>query len=95
MAYEKKYWTMANLCDVLGKHAGALYIRYGWKQDPATVFGQEPSWVLYIDLPAGQVSFHSPTRGLGPAYPGEWDLQHKSEERILDFCARVLEAAHV
>jgi hypothetical protein len=30
-------------------------------------------WVLYVDLPTGQVSFHTAARGVGPDYPGKWD----------------------
>lgn len=88
-AYARKSWSMGNLVEILG-HAGAAEgISFGWKTDPATVFGNEPSWVLYVDLPDGQVSFHSPHRGAGPEYVGEFDGAHKSEERILEFCDRV------
>lgn len=88
-AYDRKSWSMQNLVETLAKHSKALGISYGWKQDPATLFGQEPSWVLYVDLPQGQVSFHSPTRLAGPDYGGHWDGQHKSAERILEFCDSV------
>ena len=47
------------------------------------------SWVLYVELPAGQVSFHSPTRGTGPDYTRDWDQQHASEERIIAFACAV------
>ena len=47
-------------------------------------------WVVYIDIPQGQVSFHSPDRYIGPDYMGEWDGSHMSEERILSYCDRVL-----
>jgi hypothetical protein len=93
MAYDRKSWAMGNLCGVLAEHAAALSIRYGWKQDPAPVFGQAPSWVLYVDLPQGQCSFHSPHRGAGPDYPGDWDRKHKSVERILAFCDAMGNAA--
>jgi len=84
LAYEKKQWSLDQLADALYKLP--VEIPYGWKQDPTVLFDGEASWVLYVDLPQGQVSFHSPTRGKGPHYPGEWDGQHKSEERILAFC---------
>src|ERR1051326_7628212 len=55
MAYERKQWSMGNLCKVLQEHAQGLQLRWGWKEDP----GQEYyPWVLYVDLPSGQVSFH-------------------------------------
>lgn len=42
-----------------------------------------PIEVLYVDLPTGQVSFHSPQRGIGPKYPGTWDgMQHRTSDRI-------------
>lgn len=42
--------------------------------------------VLYVDLPQGQVSFHSTAKYAGPSYDGDWDGQPKSEQRILE-CA--------
>jgi hypothetical protein len=89
-AYDVKSYSMSELCRVLADHGAQLGIAYGWKEDPATVFGSEPSWVLYVDLASyGQVSFHSPSRGSGPAYSGEWDGQHASERRFLAFCDHV------
>jgi hypothetical protein len=76
------------------EHAAALGIRWGWKVDPAQ---DVIPWVLYVDLPlknaAGelelrQVSFHSPTRGDGPDYPGDWDgIPEQSTTRIIRFIA--------
>ncbi len=86
MAYDRKEWSMQNLCKVLGEHGAALGIRYGWKDDPAQEYH---SWVLYIDLPTGQVSFHSAARLDGPDYLGDWDREHKSAERIIAFCDSV------
>ena len=37
-----------------------------------------------------QVSFHSPTRGEGPDYPGDWCGDHFSQKRIIELCDRVL-----
>lgn len=93
MAYDRKQWSMEQLCDALRMDGDALGIHHGWKQDAGTLFGDEQSWVLYVDLPQGQVSFHSPTRGSGPDYPGEFDGQRgMSELRILQFCDAVMEA---
>jgi hypothetical protein len=86
-AYDRKNWSMQNLCSILNEHGAARGIFFGWKRDPSCP-GFE--WVLYIDLPHGQVSFHSPNRGAGPDYPGEFDGEHKSEERILAFCDNVM-----
>ena len=56
MAYDRKQWSMGNLAMVLSRHAAALGIAWGWKIDPAQSYH---CWVLYIDLPTGQVSFHA------------------------------------
>lgn len=89
MAYDRKQWSMNLLCCVLKEHGSAVGITWGWKKDSVVVFGDEPSYVLYVDLPEGQCSFHSPMRGEGPDYPGEWDGLQASCARILAFCDRV------
>lgn len=93
-AYDVKSWSMEQLCDKLAAwNLQALLpsdgIPWGWKQDSSVQFGAGHSWVLYVDLPQGQVSFHSPTRMKGTDYLGEWCGQHKSAERILAFCDHV------
>lgn len=93
MAYEKKQWSMSLLVEALMATPGVDGIRFGWKRDEAAQYG--PEWVLYVDLPQGQVSFHSPARGDGPDYPGDWDRQHQSAERILAFCDSVFERVAV
>jgi hypothetical protein len=89
MAYATKTWAMENLCRCLSAQGKQLRIKFGWKPDPDCVFGERESWVVYVDLPHGQVSFHSPTRLSSEDYAGEWDREHKSEERILAFCDSV------
>lgn len=42
---------------------------WGWGED----HGGHLPWVLYVDLPTGQVSFHAERRGDGPTYLGAWD----------------------
>lgn len=72
-AYGRKQWALEQLASELTKHArGAGVESWGWKIDPAA---EGPyRWVLYVDLPdRGQVSFHSPIRGEGPDYYGDWD----------------------
>lgn len=91
MAYETKSWSIDQVALALAKVPKPM--RHGWKQDPKTVFGDEPSWVFYLELPHGQVSFHSPSRGAGPDYAGDWDQEHRSEERILAFCDQVMNRA--
>jgi hypothetical protein len=87
-AYDRKQWSMDNLCQALADHAARLTIRHGWKQDPAQEFH---NWVLYVDLPTGQVSFHAAARGLGPDYPGDWDrVKDASAQRIVAWVQRIL-----
>jgi hypothetical protein len=86
MAYERKQWSLDQLAQILTAHGAGLGIRWGWKRDPKQTF---IPWVLYVDLPGGQVSFHSPNRGGGMDYAGEWDGEHRSAERILAFCDQV------
>jgi hypothetical protein len=93
-AYDRKQWSLAQLCGVLKDHAAALGIHWGWKTDPAQ---DVIPWVLYVDLPLKnaegvielrQVSFYSPTRGDGPDYPGDWDgIPDQSTTRIVRYIA--------
>lgn len=85
LAYRNKQEALHILVRTLEYSTGIVY---GWGRD-----GMACAYVhvLYIDLPGqGQVSFHSPTRGNGPDYPGVWDGQHASQPRILAFCDAVL-----
>jgi hypothetical protein len=67
-AYDRKQWAMGNLVDALEKLATP--IPWGWAEDP-----EQPhhKWVLYIEIPTGQVSFHTAARGRGPDYARPWD----------------------
>jgi len=87
MAYERKAWSLRQLNSILMKHYLALRIPWGWQRDPNEKLAP---WVLYVDLPQGQVSFHSTERYGGPDYYRGWDGQHKSPERIIAFCSEVL-----
>ena len=88
LSYSRKGWSLEELSKTLARYP-ELGIRFGWKKDPKT---RGAEWVLYVDLPEGQVSFHSLARYAGPDYAGDWDGQHKSEERILHFCDQVFHA---
>jgi hypothetical protein len=88
-AYDRKQWSIGNLVDVLGQHAGSLGIVRGWGVDAATIGYPH---VLYIDMPTGQISFHSPVRGPGADYAGEWDgAVGVGADRILRWIARLLD----
>ncbi len=69
-AYDKKNWSLKNLCNALEHCAAKLGIEWGWKIDPAQEYH---NWVLYVDLPTGQVSFHAESRLCDKDYDGEWD----------------------
>lgn len=87
-AYDRKQWSMDNIAKILAEHAEACAIRWGWGQDDAQAFH---SAVLYIDLPTGQVSFHTATRGAGPDYAGAWDgVRDASPQRICRWVAELL-----
>lgn len=81
-AYDVKNWSLSEICRLLSR--GGHRFEWGWQRDPNTP-GFE--WVLYVDLPTGQVSFHSAERLGGPDYFGKWDgVRGASEPRILAFC---------
>ena len=87
MAYDTKQWSMGQLSEILLVHGEALGIVWGWKTDPNARWNE---WVLYVELRGiGQVSFHSPSRGKGPDFRGDWDGKHESQPRILEFCDQV------
>ena len=69
-SYDKKNWSLKNLCNALECCACKLNIEWGWKIDPAQEYH---NWVLYVDLPTGQVSFHAESRLCDKDYDGEWD----------------------
>jgi hypothetical protein len=88
MAYDRKQWAIDNLCDALAKHAAEIGPVWGWGDDP-----KEPvhSAVLYIDLPQGQISFHTYPGSMGPKYKRPWDgVRGMSETRIVHYVAQVL-----
>lgn len=88
-AYDKKEWSMENLCRVLVRDAVAAGVpSWGWGRDDKAV-GYEH--VLYVDTPAGQVSFHTAHRGAGPDYKKPWDgVKGASSGRIVQWCAQLL-----
>lgn len=87
MAYERKGESLKLLTETLRLHGTEVAITYGWGRDEGQMINK---WVLYVDLPQGQVSFHSQERYEGPDYPGGWDGRRMSEERIISFCQSVL-----
>lgn len=88
MAYERKSWAMSELAKALTQHGQACGIIWGWGIDHAQDYH---NIVLYVDLPTGQVSFHTDRRGAGPDYPGKWDgVRGVSPQRVCAYAARIL-----
>ena len=89
MAYDRKQWALDNLVKILVDHALAAGLTWGWAIDEAQEYHR---WVLYVDLPTGQVSFHTALRGVGPAYTGKWDgVREAGAGRICRWIAGLLE----
>lgn len=87
-AYDRKNWSMGLLCKALTESASALGIEWGWKQDPHQEFH---NWVLYVEIPTGQVSFHAANRMCAKDYAGEWDGSGLSAERIVRWTQQILD----
>lgn len=92
-AYDRKEWAIGNLTAILSVHAETTGIRWGWGIDLKQEYHRH---VVYVDLPTGQVSFHSASRGAGPEYPAQWDgAAGTAPSRICQWCAKLLEAERV
>ncbi len=84
-AYDVKNWSLFEVCRILSQ--GGHEIEWGWGHDDKTPGFEH---VLYVELPQGQVSFHSGNRMEGPDYEKPWDGQKgMSVKRILAFCDSV------
>jgi hypothetical protein len=83
-AYDVKNWSLSEVARLLQKDN--LGMAWGCGRDENT---PNFEWVLYCELPQGQVSFHSAERLNGPVYSRGWDGFHMSKERILRFCDQV------
>lgn len=86
-AYGRKQWSLRNLDAALTAHAEALGLSWGWKRDPAQALH---CWVLYVDIPTGQVSFHTDVRASLRDYGGEWTGIGGGPYRIVNWCDRLL-----
>lgn len=88
-AYDVKNWSLGEVCRVLA--AWPNRPEWGWKKDPNTP-GFE--WVLYVELPTGQCSFHAAGRLDGPDFKGIWKPGAGSESNILEFCDSAWDASY-
>lgn len=91
MAYDRKQWALKNIVWALTK--GSVGISWGWGIDELLRDRGDPHYhVLYVDLPTGQVSFHTGERGVGPPYPGAWDgVREAAAGRICRHIANLFE----
>lgn len=88
-AYDKKNWSMTNLVRMLIDHGDDVGVPFGWGRDSKAIGFEH---VLYVDLPTGQVSFHSDSRGDGLDYLGTWDgVRNASVDRCCRWCSQVLQ----
>lgn len=85
LSYKRKNDSIDRMCAALAQYAN---MPYGWGRDENQPICR---WVLYIELPQGQVSFHAQERGKGPHYLEKWDGAHRSLERITAFADSVIE----
>lgn len=87
-AYDTKGWAMRNLAELLPAHAARLGLTWGWGVDPAQSYHRI---VLYVDLPTGQVSFHTDLRLAGPDHAAGWDgVRDAGPDRLCAWMAALL-----
>lgn len=92
-AYDKKQWCIDNLAKALAKHAPETGLVWGWGEDPKQEFHR---FVLYVELPTGQVSFHTAPRGDGPDYSGQWDeIRGMGPTRVCRWIVSLFQSAAV
>lgn len=95
-AYRRKQWSMENLCNLLHELALSTYgVPWGWGVDAvAKAEGSPHHHVLYVETTAGQISFHTDVRGIGPDFPGEWDsVKNASAGRACSYAASLFRLA--
>lgn len=90
-AYARKNDSIHRLTDALALHAASAGIVWGWLEDDTR---DVHNWILYVDLPTGQVSFHTVARGQGPNYKGRWDgVRQAAPPRICHWIASLFDPA--
>lgn len=81
IAYERQNEALIALVDTLNQ--SSIIRTWGWGRDEAGYH----KWVLYVDLPQGQVSWHNESKIGDRDYPNQSDGTGLSQERILAFAA--------
>lgn len=94
-SYATKEWSLGNLVAALTTDDVGLV--WGWAIDEALRMRDDPHHhVLYVDLPTGQVSFHTGQRMGDRLYPGVWDGARKmGAKRICAWVAGLLDPSFV
>ncbi|MEQ8667583.1 MAG: hypothetical protein RIC12_00335 [Pirellulales bacterium] len=88
LSYRRKGDSLEKLCELLKEDS--LDMDWGGAWDPDQDYAP---YILYVDLPQGQISFHSISRFSGPDYSTPWDGKHASEDRIVEFAQTVVDGA--
>lgn len=93
LSYSRKGQALFALCQELQEAGERFPYLWGWRGNAdGRASGALPPYVLYVDLPTGQVSFHSHERYPGPEYPREWDgVRKASAGRVVQFCQNILD----
>jgi hypothetical protein len=86
LSYQKKSRSLEELCSLLLVDSAGIV--WGWDRDDETPHAPH---VLYLDLPTGQVKFHSVERLAGPDYLGNSDGERAAEARIIAYCEQFTE----
>jgi hypothetical protein len=92
-AYDRKDWSIGNLARALQANQ-VLGLKWGWALDEELRGRGDPHHhIIYIELPTGQVSFHTGQRHDGPDFAGQWDgARGVAPNRICRFVARLFKA---
>lgn len=83
-AYDVKNWSISQVVAILQRHNFGF--QWGWRKDPKS---PGHPWVLYVNLPTGQCSFHTAERLAGPDFTGAWVPGDGSLTAILLYCEQV------
>ena len=73
---------------LLDAHAKDMDVSWGWSKSDVP---DAPPWVLCVDLPTGLVTFSMEKRRLGPDYGLGAEDERRNSDRIIEFCAGILD----
>ena len=78
------------LVSFLDRSASQLGIHWGWQEHENQT---GPFWVVFIDLPTGQVFYSAPERLTDHQYEGSMEWSESNEIPIFEFCEEILAKA--